>query len=324
MPRGTALPAAQQVRAPHRSGPPSRWRRIRAAYLAQAPRIVTWIAWILGVLVLTDAFWVRERGRVHALTRIIPVPATAAATAVTAVSGLLLLRLAAGLRKRKRLEWLAAVAVTLVLSAAHIFRDERRPIEAAITLVLLLALLAARSRFTAKPDPRSRWFAARVFAQFIAVAVAFGMVLLYAYPRHVVGHPPFWTRLGDVLVSLIGAGGTVTVRGERFADIYRGTLLGFGLVTIVVVVLLVLRPSQPVSQLSDEDDGRLRALLAANGERDSLGYFALRRDKAVVFSPSGKAAVAYRVVAGVSLASGDPLGDPEAWPGAIDAWLTEA
>ena len=28
--------------------------------------------------------------------------------------------------------------------------------------------------------------------------------------------------------------------------------------------------------------------------------------------------------AGVSLASGDPLGDPEAWPGAIQAWLNQA
>ena len=40
--------------------------------------------------------------------------------------------------------------------------------------------------------------------------------------------------------------------------------------------------------------------------------------------PTGKAAVTYRVVGGVSLASGDPIGDPEAWPRAIDAWLAEA
>ncbi|MEL3946743.1 phosphatidylglycerol lysyltransferase domain-containing protein [Streptomyces sp. LNU-CPARS28] len=43
-----------------------------------------------------------------------------------------------------------------------------------------------------------------------------------------------------------------------------------------------------------------------------MGYFALRRDKAAVFSPSGKAAVTYRVVNGVSLAPGDPVRAPEA------------
>jgi lysyl-tRNA synthetase, class II len=44
----------------------------------------------------------------------------------------------------------------------------------------------------------------------------------------------------------------------------------------------------------------------------------------VIFSPSHKAAITYRVVGTVSLAAGDPLGDPEAWPGAIEAWLDEA
>jgi lysyl-tRNA synthetase class 2 len=43
-----------------------------------------------------------------------------------------------------------------------------------------------------------------------------------------------------------------------------------------------------------------------------------------MWSPSHKAAVTYRVVNGVSLASADPIGDPEAWPPAIEAWLEEA
>lgn len=317
----TATKAAVPPRRPGEApSEPTRWQRIRASYLAHAPRIVTWIAWLLGVLVLADALWTSERDRVHALTKIIPVPASAAATAVTAVSGLLLLRLAAGLRKRKRREWLAAVVITLVMTVAHLVRAERRPVEASITLVLLVALLAARSRFTAKPDPRSRWFAVRVFVQFTAVAIAFGMILLYAYPHHVQGSPSVWLRLREVVQSLVGAGGVIPISGERFGDIFHGSLLAFGLVTIVVVALLVLRPSQPIAQLSDDDEQRLRALLERQGERDSLSYFALRRDKSVVWSPSGKAAITYRVVHGVALASGDPIGDPEAWPGAIAAF----
>ena len=35
---------------------------------------------------------------------------------------------------------------------------------------------------------------------------------------------------------------------------------------------------------------------------------------------AGKAAISYRVIDGVALASADPIGDPEAWPGAIAAW----
>ena len=74
--------------------------------------------------------------------------------------------------------------------------------------------------------------------------------------------------------------------------------------------------------LTADDETRMRALLEGpHGGRDSLGYFALRRDKSVVWSPSGKAAIAYRVLSGVLLASGDPLGDPEAWPGAIKEFM---
>jgi lysyl-tRNA synthetase class 2 len=68
----------------------------------------------------------------------------------------------------------------------------------------------------------------------------------------------------------------------------------------------------------------VHGLLDRWGSVDSLSWFALRDDRAVIFSPSGKAAVSYRIVGGVSLAAGDPLGDPEAWPGAIAAWLWEA
>src|SRR5207248_5829540 len=78
--------------------------------------------------------------------------------------------------------------------------------------------------------------------------------------------------------------------------------------------------SEPIARLSADDETRLRDLLAKRGGRDSLGYFALRRDKSVVWSPTGKAAITYRVVLGVALASGDPIGDPEAWPGAIAAY----
>ncbi len=66
--------------------------------------------------------------------------------------------------------------------------------------------------------------------------------------------------------------------------------------------------------LTGEDESAIRGLLELWGKNDSLGYFATRRDKSVVFAPNGRAAVTYRVEVGVCLASGDPLGDPRSWP----------
>ncbi len=308
----------------HRPAPeapvaPGRVARIWAGYLHRAPGIVATIAALLGLLTLFEAFIPRERDRVHELIGIVPVPASSAATAVVAVSGVLLLRVAAALRKRKRRAWQLAVAVTVLMALAHLIRGERRPVEATVSLVLLIMLIAARSRFTAKADPRSRWFALVVFVQFSVVAILYGLVLLY-FSRRVVGHPSFGARLKEVLFALVGGDGGLRLRTERFGDIFHGTLLGFALVTVFAVALLALRPSEPIARLSPDDEERIRGLLAKHGDRDSLGYFALRRDKSVVWSQSGKAAITYRVVQGVALVSGDPLGDPEAWPGAMSEY----
>src|SRR5205823_5044887 len=92
------------------------------------------------------------------------------------------------------------------------------------------------------------------------------------------------------------------------------TLLGYGLLIALVTAYLMLRPSEPLAQLTAADEAELRALLARQGRRDSLGYFALRRDKSVVWSSSGKAAVSYRAVHGVAMASGGPC-RPRRLPG---------
>jgi lysyl-tRNA synthetase class 2 len=292
---------------------------VYARYSRRMPQLLATLTWWVGALTLAQALIPRERDRLDQVTQMLPIPLHAAATAVIAVSGLLLLRLASALRKRKRRAWIAGVVITAVMAFVHMI-DGIHPLEAAISLLLLVLLLAARDQFRAKSDQRSRWFAAAVFVQFTVVSVLYGLAMLYLYPHRVVGHPSFFMRLYEVLTSMVGLGGWIQVRGDRFSDVFHGTLFAFGAVTILVTAFLALRPSEPVAELSEPDEKRLRDLLAAHGSRDSLGYFALRRDKAVLWSPTGKAAITYRVVMGVVLASGDPIGDPEAWPGAVSVF----
>jgi len=84
-----------------------------------------------------------------------------------------------------------------------------------------------------------------------------------------------------------------------------------------------LRSHKPLPLAQPDQDAGLRELLGIWGEQDSLGYFALRPDKLLSWSPTRKACISYRVVGGVAIASGDPIGDLEAWPGAIEAFVTE-
>ncbi|MFC5721520.1 bifunctional lysylphosphatidylglycerol synthetase/lysine--tRNA ligase LysX [Streptomyces gamaensis] len=125
---------------------------------------------------------------------------------------------------------------------------------------------------------------------FVANKVCGGLVS----GRHFTGHPPHW------LYFLLGL---------------------FGALALLNAAMTLFRSQRLEAALHDDEEPRIRALLGRYGGQDSLGYFATRRDKAVVFSPSGRAAVTYRVEFGVCLASADPLGDPETWTPAIDAWL---
>ena len=80
--------------------------------------------------------------------------------------------------------------------------------------------------------------------------------------------------------------------------------------------------SQRLSGLITAPDERLiRALITTFNDDDSLAYFSTRRDKAVVFSPDGRAAITYRVEVSVGMAGGDPIGDPASWPAAIAEFL---
>lgn len=95
-------------------------------------------------------------------------------------------------------------------------------------------------------------------------------------------------------------------------------------VTLVVGVWVFLRTARAARSWRPEQELEVRRLLALPGPADSLGWFATRRDKQVIFAADRRAAVAYRVVGGVCLAAGDPVGPPEAWPGAITAFLQQS
>ena len=94
--------------------------------------------------------------------------------------------------------------------------------------------------------------------------------------------------------------------------------------TLVTALMVFLRSAATPTRWSGSREVALRGLLAEYGDADSLGYFATRRDKSSIFSRGGRAAVTYRVTYGVSIASGDPVGQPASWAAAINAWKTEA
>src|SRR5262249_28811490 len=142
--------------------------------------------------------------------------------------------------------------------------------------------------------------------------------------RHLAEDYSLWQRTVHVVYGLVGVSGPVQFVPDARADLFNLLTSALGVFTLLVTAYLFLRPAEPRARLSGKDSRQLRDLLGRHRGEDSLGYFALRTDKSVIWSPTGKSCIGYRVLSGVMLASGDPIGDPEAWPGAIHAFLDEA
>jgi lysyl-tRNA synthetase class 2 len=247
------------------------------------------------------------------------------------VSAALAAFLAVMLRRRKHIAWLVTVTLVAFTSLADVYwlteHAYRRHwfdwTAAAITVGLLACLLIGRRDFYAKGEASNPKTAVILAVGGAAAATGVGVALLTWFGK--VGDSSYGARVEYTLLRLL----TVDKEDVSGLGIYSPHWLdvlinAMSLVLFLAVVYVFFRSPRGQVRHSFEDEARLRELLAKEPEPDSLGYFALRRDKSVIFSPSGKAAIAYRAVGGVSLASGDPLGDPEAWPGAIEVWLREA
>ncbi|MEU8956536.1 bifunctional lysylphosphatidylglycerol synthetase/lysine--tRNA ligase LysX [Streptomyces sp. NPDC048518] len=186
-------------------------------------------------------------------------------------------------------------------------------------IALLLLVLASREFYA---DSRRGAFlrALGVLAAGLGASILVGWGLVELFPGTLVrGQRLLWAanRVCGGLVSIQEFDGAP----PRALHFFLGL---FGALALIYAALTLFRSQRMEAALHGDEEPRIRALLGAYGENDSLGYFATRRDKAVVFSPNGKACVTYRVEAGVCLGSGDPVGEPGSWGQAIAAWLDAA
>jgi lysyl-tRNA synthetase class 2 len=293
------------------------WDRLRT------PFWVARIVGIVGAVTVISAVLPEFRSRLHLIDELVPKIFPAAAATGSAAVGIMLIVLSRALRRGKRRAWLLATILAAVAAVLHILKGLDVE-EATLAVAVFVLLLSSRSRFTARPDPRSLSRLATVVVGGLALATVLGWLWLAVDADGQAPGTTAWDRLVHAFLGMFGITGPVTFVDKGDADRAAVALVVLGASVLVMAVLVALQPAAGPHRLDDEDRAGLRQLLARWGSIDSLSYFSLRDDRSVIFSSSGKAALTYRVVGTVSLAAGDPLGDPEAWPGAISAWLDEA
>lgn len=288
------------------------------------PRTVGAVCLAIGVLDVGAAVTPRLSRHFRLLADILPGTISDATVAALLVVGIGFMLLAGGLARRKRRAWQLAVVLLAMSVLLHIVGAVPHLGLAAISLGMLVALLAYQREFYATADPYTRWAALRSALVLFPLTLVIGTLVSYGFREQLVDREGFPHMIGDVLLGLVGVPSRLDQQPGVRADIVYYSLLALGLVMFGTIAFRLLRSPRPLPLLTASDSERMRQLLDREGDRDSLGYFALRRDKSVVWSATGKACVAYRVTSGVMLASGDPLGNPDAWQGAIEVFIAEA
>lgn len=235
--------------------------------------------------------------------------------------------LAGALVARKRIAWwvlLGNLLVAVVFDVVGLTQRDGKRLEQvgeylgfALHLAAIAILLMSYKEFWAKVRRGAvlRAAAVLVVGNIIGIVLAWG--LLSVFPGSL--QPGYRLAYAVNRVS-----GFALATSDFFVGKPHGlinALMGlFGALALMAAVVVLFLSQRADNALTAEDESAIRGLLELYGKNDSLGYFATRRDKSVVFAASGRAAITYRVEAGVCLASGDPVGDPRAWPAAIEAW----
>lgn len=302
-------------------------------------RLANALTWVFALATATALLtWLSERVIAHrphqtwAQTAFwaANIPMTPSIASITALA-----ILTVGLVRHKRVALLAVVAMQVLgglWALAELvpigsngielpdLRSEAVPLSitsvviAAISVPALLRLLPA---FSAR-IPKGSWRSATLVLLSGLILVVLATHLFMIISPGTTG--PAWQQTVVALLHAVGLpapSGWHGVQVGRLMPQVSSLIMGTAL---LATVLIFLRSARSSDEWTPEKEIGVRRLLASDGEDDSLGYYATRRDKLLHFAPDGSAAVAYRVVAGVCLASGDPVGPQHAWPRAISAW----
>jgi lysyl-tRNA synthetase class 2 len=286
----------------------------------RSPLVLSWFVAAAGLLGVLDA--VMPNGR-HALIRAVaPERVHGVSTALVAPLGLALLVAARGLARRKRRAWQVAVALLCLLVVLHL--QHGFGYGAIGTLLVALALVAWRTDFDAPGDPDAHpriLLRAAVFA-----AVIFGYAFGALWVNRIMADQQFtiafaFRETGRAALGL-NASGSAHLAGT-FGEWFPISVLLLVLTAAAKLLVDWLAPWR-YRHRQELRERRLTHDLVAAWGADTLAPFVLRGDKSYFFSEDETAFLAYKVVGGVAIVSGDPIGPPAAASGLVGRFIAFA
>ena len=280
--------------------------RTRTSDAPPARIVLSWLVAGVGLLAIADGIFPEHRrslvaaldaAHVHGLSKALVVP-LAVALVVTARS----------LARGSRRAWQLAVALLTLLLALHVERgfDDG----AIVTGLAVVALLARRGDFGRRGDPSAKPRVLLHAAALAAIVLLYGVLTLWV--NRLMADQPYTVGFALRVTGRALAG--LSFRGAHHltgpvAEWFPLSVFLVGAGGAVAILLEWLAPWRYRMLRAAHELDLVRDLVVTFGV-DTLAPFALRSDKSYFFARDESAFLAYRVVGGVAIVAGDPIGHP--------------
>src|SRR6266550_1850484 len=291
--------------------------RARTSERPRSPLVLAWFVAAAGTLGVIEAVTPDHRSAL--IAALAPENVHGVSEALVAPLGLMLLVAARGLARRKHRAWQISVVVLLWLVALHL--QHRFGYGAIATGLVAVALLARRADFDAQGDASANpRIALRAFLFGTSI---FGYAFSALWLNRVMADQPFTLSfaLRETLRGAVGANATGS--GHLSGSFGEWFPLSVLLLTVSAAGLLLFAWLAPW-RYRHAQEARHRLLtrdLVATWGVDTLAPFVLRADKSYFFDEEEASFLAYKVVSGIAIVSGDPIGPPERFPGLVGSFL---
>jgi len=283
-----------------------------------AHRLLTWMVAIGGLIDLMSALMPRRGAALGLVERFGPGVVIPAAHALLAPAGMLLLIGSRGLARRNRRAWQLCVALLGLSAALNLLRGPDYA-AAIVTGLIAVALVASRQNFPFRGDPAAEPSALLRLAGLLAAAMVYGIMALFVY-RAVAGLPfSLPAALWDSVRALAGLAphGSKYLPGG-FSRWFPASVLSIAVIGVLWAAEVWVRPWRQLLFPGAGTQERAEEIVRRFGG-DTLAPFALRLDKQWFFT--GQSLIAYRVIRGIAVVSGDPVGPEEEAGAAVGAFL---
>jgi len=287
----------------------------------RTPALLGWLVAAGGLVDIVSALVPHSVLGFGLLARFAPHVTSPAAHALVVPAGVLLLITARGLMRRNHRAWRLAAGLLGFSLLLQVLRGPDYS-GAIVTGLIAVALIARREDFPFSGDPSVRPSALLRLTAMLSLALGYGVTALWAY-QTAAGLP--FSPSSALLTTLRAMGGQlprdVDLLPGNFAEWFPLSVLSIAAIGVIWAAAGWVRPWRQ-RLLPDLDSHERAADIVRRWGHDTLAPFALRQDKH--WFVTGQTLIAYRVIRGIALVSGDPVGPAEGTAPALASFLAYA